>query len=1032
MNLSTTCIKRPVLPVVFSLLLLIAGMVGFYSLPDREYPNMDPPVVNVTTTYTGANPEIIQTQVTEPIEEELSGIEGIRVITSSSAEQVSQISVEFGLGEDLERAANDVRDRVSRAVRYLPKDVDPPIVEKLDANASPVIFVIVESDEHDILEVNDVVDRFVKDRLQTIPGIAGITIFGEKKFAMRLWLDPEKMKARGITSLDVNRAVNRENQELPSGRIDGNLAELGIRTLGLLTTDSAFNNLIIKSEDGTLLRFSDIGNASLGCEAEKRILKNNLKPVVVMGVVPQPGANTIDIADEFYKRVDLIQKELPAGYHAEIGYDFTIFERRSIAEVKETLFLAFFLVVLIIFVFLRDWRSTIIPVVAIPVSIIATFFLMWAAGLSINVLTLMGLVLAIGLVCDDAIVVLEIIYTKVDSGMKPVAAAIEGSSEIFTAIISTTITLAMVFLPILFLQGLTGKLFSEFVIVVAGSVMISAFIALSLSPMMGSRMLVSQHHLNFNWFYRKTEPFFVNLNRVYRYSLSALIRIRFVIWPVLLLLVVLIYLIYRGLHSELAPLEDRSNIRIGILGPEGASYEFMEKYMDQLSQYVIDSIPEATRNVSVISPSLSSIDPVNKGMHLIYLTEPGERERSQHEIFQKFTRDIQHITGIGIYPFEPPTIGSRFAGQPIQFVIQAGSFDSLKSIVPRFLEEAGRSEVLRFTDANLKVNKPELHIFIDREKAALYGVSAEDIGKTLQLALSGQRYGYFIMNGQQYEVIGQLSRRHRNTPANLEMLEVRSSKGTLIPLSNVVNWKESVGPSTIFSFDRYYAATISAGLNPGYAMGDGIEEMKTIASRILTPSFRTALAGQSRDYAESSSSLMIVFLLALVIIFLVLAAQFDSFVDPLVILVTVPLALFGALLSLWVFGQTLNIFSQIGLIMLIGLVTKNGILIVEFANQKKRHGMNKQEAVLKAAVSRLRPILMTALATIFGILPIALALGSSSGSRQSLGIAVVGGMIFATFLSLFFVPVLYTYLSREYKTPVEDEEETEPYEPIFR
>ncbi len=1032
MNLSATCITRPVLPLVFSLLLLIAGMVGFYALPDREYPNMDSPVVNVTTTYTGANPEIIQTQVTEPIEEELSGIEGIRVITSSSAEQVSQISVEFDLGEDLERAANDVRDRVSRAVRYLPKDVDPPIVEKLDANASPVIFVIVESDEHDILEVNDVVDRYVKDRLQTIPGIAGITIFGEKKFAMRLWLDPEKMKARGVTSLDVSGAVNRENQELPSGRIEGNLAELGIRTLGLLTTDSAFNNLIIKSENGTLLRFSDIGHAALGCQVEKRILKKDLKPVVVMGVIPQLGANTIEIADEFYKRVDLIEKEIPDGYHVEIGYDFTIFERRSIAEVKETLFLAFFLVVLIIFVFLRDWRSTIIPVVAIPVSIVSTFFLMWAAGLSINVLTLMGMVLAIGLVCDDAIVVLEIIYTKVDSGMRPVAAAIEGSKEIFTAIISTTITLAMVFLPILFMQGLTGKLFSEFVIVVAGSVLISAFIALSLSPMMGSRMLVNQHHLNFNWFYRKTEPFFLNLNRTYRYALSALMRVRPVIWPVLILLVGTIYLIYRSLHSELAPLEDRSNIRIGILGPESASYEFMDRYMDQLSQYVIDSIPEATRNVSVISPSLSSIDPVNKGMHLIYLTEPGTRQRSQHEIFQKFTRDIQHITGIGIYPFEPPTIGSRFAGQPIQFVIQAGSFDSLKSILPRFLEEAGKSEVLRFVDANLKVNKPELHVTIDRERAAMYGVSAEDIGRTLQMALSGQRYGYFIMNGKQYEVIGQLSRRHRNTPANLEMLEVRSRSGTLIPLSSVVRWQESVGPSTIFSFDRYYAATISAGLNTGYTMGDGIDEMNTIASRVLTPSFRTALAGQSRDYAESSSSLMIVFLLALIIIFLVLAAQFDSFVDPLVILVTVPLALSGALLSLWMFGQTLNIFSQIGLIMLIGLVTKNGILIVEFANQKKRNGMDKQEAVLKAAVSRLRPILMTALATIFGILPIALALGSSSGSRQSLGIAVVGGMIFATFLSLFFVPVLYTYLSRDYKTPVEDEAETEPYEPIFR
>lgn len=1030
MSLSSISIERPVLPVVFALLLIIGGVVGFSVLPDREYPEMEPPMVNVTTLYTGANAEVIQSQISEPLEQELSGIEGIRVISSSSTEQSSVISVEFNLGEDLERAANDVRDRVSRALRYLPKDVDPPIVEKLDANSNPLIFLIVTSQEHSILEVSDVVDRFVKDRLQTIPGIAGIKMFGEKKYAMRLWVDPEKLHARGLTPVDLKQAVDRENMELPSGRIEGENTELSIRTLGLLTTPKSFNDLVIKSVDGKLVRFSDVGHAELGCENERTILKEDFHPSHAIGVVPQPGANNIEIADEFYKRTELIRKELPPGYSVKIGYDFTVFERNSIDEVKETLLIAFILVVLIIFLFLRDWRSTIIPVVAIPISIIATFLVMWIAGLSINVLTLMGLVLAIGLVCDDAIVVLEIIYSKVDSGYRSKRAALEGSKEIYTAIISTTITLAVVFLPVMFLQGLTGRLFSEFVIVVASSVMISAFVALSLSPMMGSRILVNQHHLNFNWLYRRTQPFFVGLNRHYRYSLAALMKRRWIVWPLLAILLFFVIMLWRSLHAEMAPLEDRSNIRMATLGPEGSTYEFMEKYMDQISQYVMDSIPESTRNLSLISPSVGSIEPANKGIHLIYLTEPKKRTRTQSQLFQKVTKDIQGITGIGIYPFEPPTIGSRFAGQPLQYVIQSSDFDSLKRILPVFMEQARKSKILRFLDANLKVNKPELRITVDRDRAAQYGISVLDIGRTLQFALSGQRYGYFIMNGKQYQIIGQVERQNRRTPDDLSDIYVRDPLGRSVPLSNLITWEESVSPSTIFTFDRYYAATISGGVMPGFTLGDGIKELDKTAKQVLTPTFRTALAGQSRDYAESSSSLMVVFILAIVIIYLVLAAQFNSFIDPIVILVTVPLAIFGALISLWYFDQTLNIFSQIGMIMLIGLVTKNGILIVEFANQRKRMGESKIEAIEKAAITRLRPILMTAFATIFGILPIALSLGSSSGSRQSLGVAVVGGMIFATFFSLYLVPLIYSYLSKDQR-PETEEPEDEIYEPIF-
>ncbi|HNS18076.1 MAG TPA: efflux RND transporter permease subunit [Bacteroidales bacterium] len=1013
MSLSSVSINRPILSIVFAIILVIFGTVSFFLLGDREYPDVEPPIVNVTTIYVGANADIIQTQITDPLEEAISGIEGVRVISSQSTEQSSLITIEFNIGEDLERAANDVRDKVAKTIRFLPKDIDPPIVEKLDINANPIIFLTVKSESRDLLQVYDLVDRVIKDRLQTIPEIGGIKIFGEKKYCMRLWLDPDKLAAHHLTPLDVQQAVIRENVELPSGRIEGYNSELSVRTLGLLTTPEEFNNLTIIENDGSILRFSDLGHAELGAENERTICKNDLFPGVAIGVIPQPGANTIDIADEFYERMDEVREVLPPDVEMKLGFDFTVFERNAIKEVKETMLLAFFLVVLIIYFFLRDWRSAVIPVIAIPISIVATFFIMYLTGITINVLTLVGLILAIGLVCDDAIIVLEIIHTKVDSGFTAMEAAHKGIQEIYFAIISTTLTLAVVFIPIMFLQGLTGKLFREFAIVVAGSVMISGFVALTLSPMMGSRILIQQRHLNLNWFFKLTEPFFLNLNRRYRYSLAAFIKYRWVVWPIFAVVAVLIILLGRGLHSELAPLEDRSNVRITTLGPEGSSFEYMEKYMDELSQYVADSIPEAIRNFSIIAPSLSTIDAPNKGQVLIYLCDPKERDRTQSDIFRKVSRDLQNITGISAFPFEPPTIGSRFAGQALQFVIQSSSFDSLKRVLPLFLEEARKSPILRFVDANLKINKPELRLTIDRDRAAMMGVTVREIATTLQFALSGQRFDYFYMNGKQYQVIGQVMREHRDAPDDLKLLYVRNDKGELIPLENLISWEEGINPSTIFTYDRYISATISAGTAPGMTLGDGIHEMERIAQNVLPANFRTALAGQARDYAESSASLQYIFMLALVLIYLILAAQFNSWLDPLVILMTVPLALFGALLSLWFFDQTLNIFSQIGIIMLIGLVTKNGILIVEFANQRKLKGSDKFEAVRHAAATRLRPILMTASATILGILPIALSIGASSGSRRSMGIAVVGGMLFATFFSLYIVPALYTYLSRD-------------------
>lgn len=1012
-SLSSTSIDRPVLSIVMSLMLVLLGIVGFFFLGLREYPAVDPPTVTVTTTYTGANADIIESQVTEPLEEAINGIDGIRTISSTSREQASIITIEFNIDEDLEKATNDVRDRVSRAIRNLPRDVEPPVVEKADANSEPIIFMTLRSDTRDIMEVNAIATNVVKERLQTISGVSFVRIFGEKKYSMRLWMDPSKMVAFGVTPVDVQNALDRENIELPSGRIEGNETELAIRTLGKLSRPEEFNNLIIKESDGTITRFSDVGFATLGPENERNAVKRNLVPMIGIALVPQPGANAVDISDEFYKRKVQLEKELPPDCKLEVGFDFTTFVRKTITEVQETVFIAFLLVILIIFLFLRDWRSTIIPVVAIPISIIAAFFIMYVAGYSINVLTLVAIILSIGLVCDDAIVVLENIYTKVEEGLSPVQAAKEGSKEIFFAVISTTITLAAVFFPIMFLTGLTGRLFREFGVVVAGSVLISAFVALTLSPMMSSKLL--KHHDKQNWFYRVTEPFFVGMINGYRASLDAFMQRRWLVFPILGVIALLVAVLMRTVPSELAPYEDRSSIRVSVTGPEGSSYEFTEKYMDELSRYVMDSIPETTSSLSIIAPSFGSVGAVNTGTQSIYVTDPSERDRSVNQIVQQLTRDLKYFTGIRAFPNTPPTIGSRFGGLPLQYVIQAPDLASLVEVLPEFLDEANKNPKLQFVDADLKVNKPELTLHVNREKASELGVTVADVARTLQLALSGQRMGYFIMEGKQYQVIGQLQREDRNKPNDLKNIYVRSRSGNMVSLDNLITFQESTSPAAVYRFNRYVAATISSGIPAGSSLGEGIAAMDEIAAKVLPETFATSLKGQARDFQDSSSSLLFAFLLALVVIYLILAAQFESFRDPMIILFTVPAAIAGALLSLWYFDQTLNIFSQIGMIMLIGLITKNGILIVEFANQRKDQGLNKTEAVKDAAVRRFRPILMTTSATLLGILPIALSLGESAGSRQSMGIAVVGGLMFSAFLTLYIVPSMYSYLSKERK-----------------
>jgi multidrug efflux pump len=1012
-SLSSTSIDRPVLSIVMSLMLVLLGVVGFYFLSIREYPAVDPPTVTVTTTYTGANADIIESQITEPLEEALNGIDGIRTISSTSREQASIITVEFNLDEDLEKATNDVRDRVSRSIRNLPKDVEPPVVEKADANAEPIIFMTLRSESRGIMEVNEIATNVVKERLQTIQGVSYVRIFGEKKYSMRLWMDPAKMVAFGVTPIDVQNALDRENVELPSGRIEGQATELAIRTVGRLTSPDEFNKLIIRENNGVITHFSDIGFASLAPENERSAVKRNLVPMIGIALVPQPGANAVAISDEFYKRFNQLKKELPADCTLEVGNDFTTFVRKTIKEVEDTVLIAFLLVVLIIFLFLRDWRSTIIPVIAIPISIIAAFFIMYVSGFSINVLTLVAIILSIGLVCDDAIVVLENIYSKVEHGDSPLVAAKEGSKEIFFAVISTTITLAAVFFPIMFLSGLTGRLFREFGVVVAGSVLISAFVALTLSPMMSSRLL--KHHDKQNWFYRKTEPFFERLINAYRSSLNSFMLKRWLVFPILAGVGVIIFLLVRSVPSELAPYEDRSSIRISVTAPEGSSYEFTEKYMDEIAKYVMDSIPEASTSLSIVAPSFGSVGAVNTGTQSIYLVDPALRDRTVNDVVKQISRDMKQVTGVRTFPTTPPTIGSRFGGQPLQYVIQAPNLDALLEVLPKFLDEANKDPRLQFADADLKVNKPELNLTINRDKASELGVSVADVARTLQLTLSGQRMGYFIMNGKQYQVVGQLAREDRSRPDDLKNIYVRSTDGRMISLDNLIIVKENTSPAAVYRFNRYVSATISSGIPVGSSLGEGIKAMDEIAARVLPDTFTTALKGQARDFQDSSSSLLFAFLLALVVIYLVLAAQFESFRDPVIILFTVPAALAGALISLWYFDQTQNIFSQIGMIMLIGLITKNGILIVEFANQRKEAGLKKLEAVKDAAVRRFRPIIMTTSATILGILPIALSLGTSASSRQSLGIAVVGGLFFSTFLTLYIVPAIYSYLSNERK-----------------
>ena len=1001
---------------VMNLMIILFGVVGYNFLAVRDYPAIDPPIITVNTSYTGANPDLIESQITEPLEKNINGIPGIRTISSTSSLGSSYITVEFNLGVDLEAAASDVRDKVGQATRSLPLDIDaPPVVTKSDANSDFILILAVQSRTKSLMELSDYADNVLQQQLQTIDQVSSVNVFGDKSYSMRIWLNQDKMNAYGVAYNDISTAMTNENVELPPGKIYGNNTEMTIKTLGRLTTEKDFRDVILREDSTGIVRLSDVARVELGPQNEEQSWKYNGVYAVGLAIIPQPGANNIAIADEFNKRLEEIKKGNKSDLEFNVLIDNTKIIRQSLAEVKETLLIAFGLVVLVIFFFFRNWLIALRPLIDIPISLIATFFIMYVAGFTINILTLLGIVLATGLVVDDGIVVTENIFRKLEQGFPIHKAALEGSKEIFFAVISTSLTLAVVFMPVVFLQGFVGRLFREFGVVLAAAVLISSFVSLTITPVLN--VYLTSKKSGHGWFYEKTEPFFTGMENGYLRLLKGFMKIRRVAFLLIAVCGVMIWLILRNMQSEIAPMEDRSSIRFSVTLPEGSSFNYTQNVTDQIANYLYDSVPERSF-VFARTPAGTS---VNTSQPRIGLTDPQSRTRSQNQITLDLQRKLSRFNDARIFAIQEQTIavgsGSK-TSLPVQFVLENQDLDKLKKVMPAFLDAVRKDKTFSNADGNLKFNKPELQVSVDRMKIKDLGLSTNDVISAMQAAFSGGRLAYFIMGGYQYYVIAQLERSDRNDPTDISKVYVRNKSGDNIPLDAVVHIEPNSSPSTLYHFNRYKAATISASLAEGKTIGDGIAAMQAIGNKLLDPSFQTALSGSSRDYAESSSNIVFAFALALVLIYLVLAAQFESFLDPFTIMLTVPLAMAGALLSLYLFHQTLNIFSEIGMIMLIGLVTKNGILIVEFTNQKREQGMSKMDAVVEAASQRLRPILMTSLATSLGALPIALSLGAAATSRIPLGIVVVGGILFSLILTLFVIPAVYTFISGKHKAHV--------------
>jgi hydrophobe/amphiphile efflux-1 (HAE1) family protein len=1014
MNISELSIKRPILATVMNLLVILFGVIGFSFLGVRDYPAIDPPMITVSTSYTGANSDIIESQITEPLEKSINGIPGIRTISSTSSLGRSNISVEFNIKSDLEAAANDVRDKVSQAIRNLPQDIDaPPVVTKSDANSDFIILMAIQSPSKGLLELSDYAENVLLNKFQTIPEVSAVNIVGQKRPAMRLWVDPDKMNAYNISFNDISAVMNKENVDIPSGKIYGNKTELTIRALGRLSTEQDFKDMIIREDSNGIVRLGDVAQVELGPEQYEQSWRLNGVPAVGLAIIPQPGANYINISNEFNKRL----KEIQSAQKSDISFttliDNTVNVRKSLNEVIETLMIAIGLVILVIFFFFRNWLIAIRPLIDIPISLISTFFIMYIAGFSINILTLLAIILATGLVVDDGIVVTENIFRRIERGIPIRLAAIEGSKEIFFVVIATSLTLAIVFMPVLFLQGFVGSLFREFGVVLASAVLVSAFVSLTITPVLN--VFLNKKNATHGAFYNKTEPFFSGMENGYKKRLQQFLNIRHLgktTIVIILACVGIALFIFFTIPGEIAPIEDKGNFRLQITGPEGASYGYMTAEGEKIGNFLIDSIPE--RDFSFISVPGYSSSGVNGGNGRVGLVPAKDRKRSQSDIVKMLNAKLSTRFNVRVIPIEEQTISvglSSRGAQSVQFVIQNIDFDKLKAVIPKFLEEARNDKTLQNVDVNLKFNKPELDLAIDRIKARQFGLTVTDIAQVIQSAFSGGRLDYFIMNGKQYQVISQVALADRQQPVDITNLFVRNNKGENISLASITSLIPNANPPSLFHFNRYKAATITASPAEGKTIGDGVAAMRKIADKLLDESFQTSLSGPSRDYAESSSNTLVALLLAIILIYLVLAAQFESFRDPLTIMVTVPLAFAGAFISLWMFGQTLNIFSEIGMIMLVGLVTKNGILIVEFANKKREQGMPKKQAALEAAVQRLRPILMTSLATSLGALPIALSLGASSTSRIPLGIVVVGGILFSLILTLFVIPAVYIFIS---------------------
>lgn len=1012
MSISSLSIKRPVLAIVMNLMIILFGIIAYRSLGVREFPSIDPPVVTVRANYPGANADIIESQITVPLEKALNGIEGIRTISSASNQGSSNITIEFELGANMEKAANDVRDKVTQAVRELPRDLDGlPIVNKSDSNSEAIISMTLNSPTKTILEISDYAENVIAPRFQTINGVSNVQLWGLKRIAMRIWMEPAKMAALGITTQDIKNALDRENVDLPSGKLQGDMTELTVKTAGRFQTAEDFNNLIVKSDGTRLIKLADVGYAAIEAENQETLLRVNKQPMVGVAIQPQPGSNYLEIAEEVNKRLKEVQADLQGDYQLTPLFDTTIFVKRSIEEVEETLLIAIGLVVIIIFIFFRDWLIAIRPLIDIPVSLIGTFFIMYVLGFSINVLTLLAIVLATGLVVDDGIVVTENIYKKIEKGMNPIQAAITGSNEIMFAVLSTSLTLAAVFLPVIFMEGFVGTLFREFGIVLASAVLISAFVSLTLTPMLNAYLVRKQN--KHTRFYEATEPFFQNMESGYASGLRDFMKRKWVALPILMVTMAMIYLFGKNLQSELAPLDDRNWLRLIMTAPEGSSYDYMDNYVRKVADLVTDSVAEKEAVLTVTAPGFAGSGAPNTAFGRVMLYDKAERQRSQHEINDYLNGQLRKLPDAKAFASEQQTISlNRRGGLPMQYVLQAPNFTKLRAYLPKFMEKVNTDPTFVISEVDLKFSKPELSINIDREKAKSLGVSVSDVAQTMQLAFAGQRFGYFNTNGRQYSVLGQFERSDRNEPIDLTALYVKNNRGELVQLDNIVKAEEESSPPQLYHYNQFMCATVSAGLAPGKTIADGINAMNRIKAELNDPSIKSDLTGTARDFAESSSNTLFSFFLALLLVYLILAAQFESFIDPFIIMLTVPLAIAGAVLSLWFFDQTLNIFSQIGIIMLVGLVTKNGILIVEFANQLREQGMDKFEAAINAAKLRMRPILMTTLATVLGAAPIAFALGAAGASRKSMGIVVMGGLLFSLVLTLYVIPAMYALLSR--------------------